>query len=294
MKKVILLKGLPASGKSTYAKKLIREYPGAYKRINKDDLRAMMDNSYHSKGNEKFVLKVRDFIIMEALRDGKHVIIDDTNLASKHEVRVRQLVDMYKKESGHQATVEVKFFDIPLEECIRRDLKRQNSVGERVIRRMYNQFILERSDRDPKYREQNPNLPKAIICDLDGTLAILNGRNPFIADKCDEDILNEPVANIVKQYHQLGYHIILLSGRLDTYKPQTLIWLAKHEIPYHGLFMRVAGDMRKDSIVKKEFFDQQIKDKYFVEFILDDRNQVVDLWRRELNLPCLQVNYGDF
>lgn len=294
MKKIIILKGLPASGKSSFAKQLIKDNPGAYKRINKDDLRAMLDHSYHSKGNEKFVLKLRDFIIMEALRDGKHVVVDDTNLAKKHETRIRQLADMYKKETGQQVQVEVKFFDIAVEECIRRDLKRANSVGERVIRKMHKQFMSDTNDRNPNYRAQNPDLPKAIICDLDGTLAILNGRNPFIANECEKDLLNEPVANIVKQYHELGHRIILLSGRLDTYKAETLRWLAQHEIPYQELVMRKAGDSRKDAIVKKEFFEGFVKDKYFVEFILDDRNQVVDLWRKELGLPCLQVNYGDF
>lgn len=294
MKKIIILKGLPASGKSSFAKQLIKENPGAYKRVNKDDLRAMLDNSYHSKGNEKFVLKVRDFIIVEALRDGKHVIVDDTNLAKKHETHIRQLADMYKKETGQQIQVEVKFFEISVEECIRRDLKRQYSVGERVIKKMYKQFLQETDERNPNYREQDANLTKAIICDLDGTLAILNGRNPFIASDCEQDLLNEPVAKIVKQYYQLGHRIILLSGRLDTYKEETLRWLTKHEIPYHDLIMRKAGDTRKDSIVKKEFFEQHVQGKYYIDFILDDRNQVVDLWRNELRLPCLQVNYGNF
>lgn len=294
MKKIIILKGLPASGKSSFAKQLIKENPGAYKRVNKDDLRAMLDNSYHSKGNEKFVLKVRDFIIVEALRDGKHVIVDDTNLAKKHETRIRQLADIYKKETGQQIQVEVKFFEISVEECIRRDLKRQNSVGERVIKKMYKQFLQETDERNPNYREQDSSLDKAIICDLDGTLAILNGRNPFIASNCEQDLLNEPVAKIVKQYYKLGHRVILLSGRLDTYKEETLRWLTKHEIPYHDLIMRKAGDTRKDSIVKKEFFEQHVQGKYYIDFILDDRNQVVDLWRNELHLPCLQVNYGDF
>ena len=58
--------------------------------------------------------------------------------------------------------------------------------------------------------------------------------------------------------------------------------------------MRKTEDVRKDAIVKKEFFDTHIRDKYFVKYVLDDRNQVVDMWRLELGLACLQVNYGDF
>ena len=58
--------------------------------------------------------------------------------------------------------------------------------------------------------------------------------------------------------------------------------------------MRDGADLRKDSIVKREFYDNEIRDQYFVEFVLDDRNQVVDMWRKDLGLTCLQVNYGDF
>jgi hypothetical protein len=66
------------------------------------------------------------------------------------------------------------------------------------------------------------------------------------------------------------------------------------DIPYHALFMRSTGDIRKDSVVKKELFEANVKGKYFINFVLDDRDQVIDLWRLELGLPCLQVNYGDF
>ncbi|MBK9581896.1 MAG: hypothetical protein IPO48_08380 [Saprospiraceae bacterium] len=148
--------------------------------------------------------------------------------------------------------------------------------------------------KHPVYRTQDPSLPKAIICDLDGTLALMNGRSPFDASTCESDLPNTPVVNIVKNYHELGYKIILASGREDTFKTQTISWLEKYDVQYDLLFMRAAGDYRKDAVIKKEMFDTQIEGKYFVEFVLDDRNQVVDLWRKDLNLPCFQVYYGDF
>ena len=43
MIKVILAKGLFASGKSTWAKNVILKKPNSYKRVNKDDLRLMLD-----------------------------------------------------------------------------------------------------------------------------------------------------------------------------------------------------------------------------------------------------------
>ncbi len=74
------MRGLPGSGKSTWAKQMVTENPNSYKRINRDELRMMLDNGYTSNGNEKFVKQVRDMLIVKALTDGKHVIVDDTNL----------------------------------------------------------------------------------------------------------------------------------------------------------------------------------------------------------------------
>ena len=146
----------------------------------------------------------------------------------------------------------------------------------------------------PEYCIQNPELPKAIICDLDGTLCLMNGRNPFNASKCDQDLINTPVANLLKNYKKLGYKIVLVSGRDDKYKEPTLLFLEKHAIAFDALLMRKTKENRKESVIKAEIYNDCIKDRYFVEFVLDDRNQVMDTWRKELKLPCFQVYYGDF
>jgi predicted kinase len=285
MKKVLLYRGLPASGKSTAARKMLEENPGKYKRINKDDLRAMLDNSHFSRGNEKFVLKVRDMLIVQALADGKHVIIDDTNIHPKHAQRISELVK-------GQAEVEViDFMHVDVETCIARDLARPNSVGERVIRRMWKEYL---DFTQPKL-VQNPALPRAIICDLDGTLALLNGRSPYDATHCDQDLLNVPVADIVQRFQATGHAIIFLSGREDKFREPTVRFLHTHlgeSFPYQ-LIMRSTGDMRKDSVIKQELLEREILPHHFVDFVLDDRNQVVDMWRG-LGLTCLQVDYGDF
>jgi predicted kinase len=289
MKKVIIMRGLPGSGKSTYAKQLVAEAPNTYKRINRDDLRAMFDNSHLSKGNEKFVKQVRDILIIKALEEGKHVIVDDTNLSSTNETRIRQLVQEFNKQHNDTVSVEVKEIEAPLEECIRRDALRPNPVGAKRIREMHRQFYA-----DKNVAVQDETLPKAIICDLDGTLALMNGRNPFDAAKCEEDLLNKPVANVLKTFQQLGHKILLVSGRKDEHKPQTINWLVHHNIHYDMLELRKTEDNRMDAIVKREIFDTHIAGKFYIEFVLDDRNQVVDLWRNELGLTCFQVNYGDF
>jgi hypothetical protein len=58
--------------------------------------------------------------------------------------------------------------------------------------------------------------------------------------------------------------------------------------------MRKTGDRRADNIVKRELFEARVRNKYNIDFVLDDRNQVVDMWRNELKLTCLQVAEGDF
>jgi predicted kinase len=289
MKKVIMMRGLPGSGKSTYAKSLLAETPNTFKRINRDELRAMFDNSYWSKGNEKFVKQVRDVLIIKALEEGKHVIVDDTNLATSNETHIRQMIEAFNKANNDTVQVELVEFDTPLEECIARDAKRPKPVGAKRIREMHRQHYAVKNTI-----EQDETLPKALICDLDGTLALLNGRNPFDAALCESDILNKPVAKVLNTFQDLGYKILFLSGRKEEHKPHTLRWLAQHNITFDVLELRKTDDSRMDAIVKKELFETHIANKYYVEFVLDDRNQVVDLWRNELGLTCFQVNYGDF
>lgn len=136
----------------------------------------------------------------------------------------------------------------------------------------------------------------AIICDLDGTLALLGERSPYDASRALEDSLNFPVSNILEVYtHQNLYSVdvILISGREDKHRSQTEEWLKKHQIVYKQLFLRPTGDRRPDTVVKKEIYEREIKDKYDVLFVLEDRDKVVRMWRDE-GLACLQVAYGDF
>jgi predicted kinase len=293
MKKIIILRGIPASGKSTYAKKLVIDNPGMYKRINRDDLRNMLDAYHFSKSNEKFVKKTRDFLIKSSLESGKHVIVDDTNISDTNIVRIEQLAKEHTSDSGHDVKIEIKVFDIELSEAIARDKKREKPVGEKVVRKMHRQFYGETKD-SPNYRIQDKNLPKALICDLDGTMSLITNRSPFDGSKCGQDLPNTPVVNLIKNYQKLGFKILLLSGRDGQYMPETKEWLAKNEVIYDELWMRAPKDSRKDSIIKRELFETNIENNYAIEFVLDDRNQVVDLWRNDLKLPCFQVYYGDF
>jgi len=137
------------------------------------------------------------------------------------------------------------------------------------------------------------NENKAIIVDIDGTLSDMCNRSPYEYHKAVHDNVHEHIAQMVRIYRNENYRIILLSGRDEECKDVTLEWLDKNDIPYDGLFMRVNKDRRKDSVVKLELYKRYVQGNYDVKFVLDDRNQVVDMWR-SIGLPCLQVAPGDF
>jgi predicted kinase len=282
MKRVLVLVGLPASGKSTFANELLLKEPGQWVRSNKDSLREMAHASYWSGGNEKFILKLRDQIILMALESGKHVIVDDTNFG-KHIDHIRELVK-------DLAVVEVNdsFLQVSLEECIRRDSKRPKPVGKGVILEMYRKYV----EVAAPPIAHNPSLPDAIIVDMDGTLSLLNGRSPYDAATCDRDPANQPVLDTVLMW-QKSIKVIIMSGRTDDCRPQTEKWLAQYGVEPVGIFMRATGDQRKDAIIKKELFDRHVQDQYNIKFVLDDRNQVVQMWR-SIGLTVFQVAEGNF
>lgn len=299
MKQVIILQGLPASGKSTWAREHVAQHPNRYKRINKDELRTMLDAGKFSSGNEDFVLAARDALILLALREGKHVIVDDTNLHPKHETQIRSLVSSHNKATGDSVSVSVKFFPINLEDAIRRDLQRPQSVGERVIRKMYDEFLKPKS----VLLAQDQSLPHAIIVDIDGTVALKGERSPFDWANVHQDTPNEPIVRMVESLAVAADVVwLFISGRDEICRDATTTWLQQHMPIASGksttasdimLWMRPVGDVRKDAVVKREIYDNHIAGKYYVRFVLDDRNQVVEMWR-ELGLTCLQVADGDF
>lgn len=279
--KVLLLRGLPASGKSTYAKELVSKDHN-WVRVNKDDLRAMMNNGEFSGKLEKQVIRTEREIAENALKIGKNVVIDDTNFNPIHEEYFRDLAVRYGAE------FEIKFFDTPLEVCMVRDNKRPNGVGEAVIYKMYNQYLKPQ----PAVYEHNKNLRTAIICDIDGTLAHMTDRSPYDWSRVYQDEV-DPIIRKLLDTIKYKYFIILTSGRDEICREETNKWLRENDVPYGMLLMRPEGDIRKDSIVKRELFEKYVRPYYNIEFVLDDRNQVVEMWR-SLGLKCLQVAEGDF
>src|SRR6185369_12746312 len=109
-----------------------------------------------------------------------------------------------------------------------------------------------------------------------GTVALMNSRSPYDVTRVHEDLPNLPVIAAVQAMHAAGHRIVFCSGRTDDCRDATQEWLAAHVgVPYEGLFMRVTGDSRRDSVVKREIFDREIRTRYRIVGVFDDRQQVV-------------------
>jgi len=293
---IILYVGPPATGKSTDAKKFIKENPN-YVRVSRDDFRYMLkDQGFCEPKIEWLITELVNTTILNALKNSLNVIVDNTNVKLK---TINEFISLFQE----YANISFKVFDIPIEICLERDKLREKSVGEDVIKRMFDDFEILKSTFDFQpvkktnifkerfYLKQDDILPHAIIVDVDGTLALNNNkRNIFDETKVELDDVNEPVANMVRKYQG---KIIITSGRKDSCKELTEKWLKDNNIPYDYLFMRKSDDIRKDSIIKREIFEENIRDKFFIEYCLDDRDQVISTWR-DLGLLALQVHYGDF
>lgn len=290
MQKVIICKGLIASGKSTWAKEFIAKNP-QYKRVNKDDLRAMVDNGKHSKARETLICQLRDVFIWECLRNGYSVVVDDTNFYQKHVDDITNLVTLFNGSpaSNGKVEVEVKYFDIEVEEAIKRDAAREKPVGEGPIRSMYQQHVLPQ--KYPKVT-QNPALQSAVIFDIDGTLAKMNGRSPFDHTRVGEDLPNLPIVLLSQTFAHDNDKIICFSGRSEDCRVETEKWLKDNGVWYSELHMRPSGNVERDDLIKRRLLEQIIK-RYYIRMSIDDRDRVVSMFRAS-GITCLQVDYGNF
>ena len=135
MSKLIICRGLPASGKSTWAKQWVLEDPEHRVRINQDDIRLML-GKYWVPSREKLVQEIQFDAILEALSKEFDVVIDNTNLNNKVLDQFNRLIKTFEDYE-----IEYKdFFDTPLSVCIERDKNRDLQVTEKVIRSFYNNY----------------------------------------------------------------------------------------------------------------------------------------------------------
>jgi predicted kinase len=306
MSKLIITRGLPGSGKSTFARAWVAEDPAHRAEVNRDQLRKMLhDGTFLAgrEGTEPAVTAARDAAIEALLRLGVDVVCSDTNLPQRVARGLRNLADA----AGAEFEVQ-DFTNVPWDVCVERDQGRgSEGVGADVIMGMHARFLAgatfplpipERAEKDaPAARPYVPKIgaPAAVLVDIDGTIALMGDRSPYDWDRVGEDKPNEKVVELVRWLDtREEMQVIFLSGRDGSCEDDTVDWLMGVG-GFEGalLFMRAEGDTRKDSVVKLELFDKHIRDNYDVRFVLDDRDQVVKMWR-SLGLTCFQVAEGDF
>ncbi len=296
---VILTTGLPGSGKSTWARKHAAQFGGDMLLTSRDDIRAMLGfGPIGTKEQENIVSLMQDDIIVRAVKEGKGVIVHDTNLNKKSPTRIKKLFD------GDVAFEVADFTNVDVETCIEQDLKRPHPVGAEVIRGMARQLnkpwrLTDEFMNDvvlsPRYSPKVGTRP-AIVVDIDGTLARHDHRSPYDYSQVYTDGLHVHIANLVDMYYAAGYEIIVLSGRPDinNVRADTEHWLHNNDVEFDHLFMRPADQQTvNDADVKQFLFDKYVRDNYSVRVWLDDRDRVVRRIRK-LGIKVLQVADGDF
>ena len=266
--RLLMLRGLPASGKTTYAKEL--EATGKWFRANKDDIRKSYFPDWTFK-DEAEVMAMEDADIIAELRDGNNVVVDDANLHPKHVIR---LMEIAKNE---KAKFQIKDFDTHVEECIKRNERRAEKIPKEAILEMHNKYL-----NNDKKVEYNDKLEECIIVDVDGTLAHIDPnspRNPYDASRAMEDVLDDAVANVVAMAYGHGYKVVVLTGRHTGHLGVTKDWLAANGVSYDEIYCRKKNDKRADYIVKRELFDKRIRGRYNVKYVIDDRPSIVRMWQ---------------
>lgn len=285
--KLIMCKGLPASGKSTFAREYTKNNPNSI-RINNDDWRSSFWSRSFRKEDEDLVTQLRHLVVRDAVINWYTVIVDNTNLNPKHEASLREIAEAFK------IPFEIKEFAVDVQTCIERDkLRGADSVGEKVIRDMAKQWMYYPEPPREFEKVVQSFGANAFIFDIDWTLAYMTDRSPYDYSKVSTDWCYDDVADMAHILKMNGNKIIICSWRKDDCREETIKWLDDMWIEYDLLLMRKSGDNRKDSIVKYELLVNEIIPHYYIQWVFDDRDQVVKMWR-EAGLRCYQVNYGNF
>lgn len=151
-----------------------------------------------------------------------------------------------------------------------------------------------------KLRDRRP----CYVCDLDGTLCNVTHRRHWVATSpknwdawnagIANDTPNQPVLDALNALKEVGFDIVLVSGRGSEYRRQTLEWLNRHGVDYTALYMRAEGDFRPDDEIKSELADE-VEKIYRIMGVFDDRKRVVDMWiKRGVFVFDVAQGKGDF
>lgn len=292
--KIIATVGYPGSGKTTYAHKYIHQDSSA-RIVCRDDIRFEMYGAYHG-GNidSKIVREVQLERINLALDKDRTVIVADTNVFKND---VKQLHSIATKRN---VDLNFVYFSVDNEILIERNASRVKALPPKALQSFLKNGELpdwtkyENSKVVIESYVPNSSLPDAIIVDLDGTVCAHN-RSPYNYDLLHTDTVIPFTKELVLSLHRRHNIILYTSGRPDNYYAQTLNWLYENNLFDDGdqLRMRTAGDDRRDWLIKYEIFNGFYRNNYNVLGAIDDRKQVIDMWRK-LGLTVADVAGGTF
>lgn len=298
MWKIIMTQGLPASGKTTWAKQFIKDNPD-WLYVSRNELREQMNLTIYTKQGEALVIEAERKYVKWALDNNRDIVIDNTHLNSRKGWLLNKHIEFYTKlAEEYRYKIEVKPFYVSIEEAIERDECRTKPVSKEVIERFAKFAELPKEiPVNPVFKDYENWKEEAIIIDLDGTLAFsYNRRWIYDWSKIYRDEINIPLAKIIYRLCTSSIQrtkIIIVSGREDKWIEESKEWIDNNLWWYDEIYFRKTGDKRNDAVVKEEIYRENIEKKYNILAVFDDRDRVIDMWRR-IWLPTYQVYYGNF
>lgn len=276
MKNLCLLVGPPGSGKSTLANEFLED---GFIIINQDD--------QGKDGHWKH--------FCDALQAGKNIVVDRMNFNKIQ--RDRYLLLAKEAEYATEIVVFHETYHTCFKRCVERKnhptIKDQKSASSALHTFFSKYERVENTEADIVSRNYPPVIKKpALIIDLDGTLCNIDDRKKYVHPEpygkkdwkaffsnIKNDKVNKWCNEIIDKF-SFGYKIVLCTGRPDDYRKDTERWLLTKLIPYDELFMRQRNDFRPDHVIKETILDFEILPRYDVLFAVDDRNSIIDLWRK--------------
>lgn len=322
LRKCYIMRGYPASGKSTLAHEIKSKNENT-EIVSADDFwmhdgKYLFDVKLLPKAHEECFEKFKKFV-----RNGTNVIIDNTNLRYKD---IQKYIDhLVRNNNLNDFIYSIEFLEVSFNNIETAIKHRQNqtsgkNIPESRMREMFKSFKndvrmflindykgkiglgdLDLLENNLPFPKESENLPNVIICDLDGTLSLFqytNGlsiRNAYDASSADQDFICKPVAKALSAFFKSGHQIIFVTGREEKFETPTRTFLERvceeYDFNYQFLKMRKNGDFRKDTIIKEEIFQNHISGKFNVTAVFDDRPSVVKMWR-EKGLFVFDCNYN--